>query len=131
MTPDELTSETTKAQTPWRTFTQHPGHRPGQRSRQTRHPTRTATSTVWNRPDKDRLRHFLPPAAEVGGDTGPAAAASPTSTVGLGYYRRQWDHAVAVCGDYYGPYRGVARNISVAETKRRTEPPGELSYSPS
>ncbi len=26
-----------------------------QRSRQTRHPTRTATSTVWSRPDKDRL----------------------------------------------------------------------------
>jgi len=38
-------------------------------------------------------------------------------------YRRQWDHAVAVCGDYHGPYRGVARNISVAETKRHPDPP--------
>jgi len=40
-----------------------------------------------------------------------------------GNYRRPWDHAIAVCADYQGPYQGVARNISIAETKRNPEPP--------
>jgi hypothetical protein len=44
-------------------------------------------------------------------------------TAGARFYRRRWDSAVGVRADYQGSYEGIARNISIAETKQNPLPP--------
>jgi hypothetical protein len=44
-------------------------------------------------------------------------------TAGARFYRRRWDSAVGVRADYQGSYEGLARNISIAETKQNPLPP--------
>jgi hypothetical protein len=45
------------------------------------------------------------------------------NAAGARFYRRRWDSAVGVRADYQGSYEGLARNISIAETKQNPLPP--------